>query len=183
MIEAKTLRNKENIKRIEIGPGYYKWWAKQSELDVILDALEVNFDDVKSAIETKENLYCIYVGIAVNESVRQRLNWHVNDQHTKSKVKNGTLSTLRQSISSIVAHNQYDKKASDDFIDKLSVEYFISTHPVKSPEAKQELHTTEKQLLDSHLRVLNIQCNNHPLAKKMKKRLKHLRKISKAENP
>ena len=73
------------------------------------------------------------------ESIRDRLNWHINDTHTETRVKYGTLSTLRQSIASIIAHNQYDKKATDDFIDKLEVEYFFNEQPIKSANAKNEL--------------------------------------------
>jgi len=107
------------------------------------------------------------------------LNWHVNDKHTESSVKYGTLSTLRQSIASIVVHNQYDKKATDNFIDKLEVEYFLNDNPIKSIDAKNELTDIEKQLLQEHLRILNIRDNNHPCAKEIKKELKRLRKISK----
>ena len=96
-----------------------------------------------------------------------------------TSVKYGTLSTLRQSIASIVVHNQYDKKATDNFIDKLEVEYFFNDNPIKSTDAKNELTDIEKQLLQEHLRVLNIRDNNHPCAKEIKKELKRLRKISK----
>ena len=179
IVKAIELRNKENLQKIKKLPGYYKWWAKRTELDVILTELNVKFDDVKSSIETKSGMFCIYVGIAVNEPVVDRLNWHVNDKHTESSVKYGTLSTLRQSIASIVAHNQYDKEATDNFIDKLEVEYFFNDNPIKSTDAKNELTDIEKQLLQEHLRVLNIRDNNHPCAKEIKKELKRLRKISK----
>ena len=59
-------------------------------------------------------------------------------------------------------HNQYDKEATDNFIDKLEVEYFFNDNPIKSSDAKNELTDIEKQLLQEHLRVLNIRDNNHP---------------------
>lgn len=175
MIKAALLRNKENLKTISGLPGYYKWWAAQSELDVILKALNIQFSDIEQALEIKDGLYCIYVGIAVKESVRARLDWHVNDKHTTSQVLNGTLSTLRQSISSIVAGNQFDKEATDSFIDKLFVEYFYCDEAIKSEAAKHKLHETEKQLLAEYLRVLNIQENHHPLSMPLKMALKELR--------
>lgn len=125
MINAVDLRNKKELKRIDNKPGYYKWWANKSELKFILDKLSVKFETVESAIEEKDGLFCIYVGIAVKESVRDRLDWHVNDKHSEAQVRNGTLSTLRQSISSLVSQNQYDKKGTNDFIDKLKIEYFL----------------------------------------------------------
>lgn len=179
MIKAEDLRNKENLKNIAEKPGYYKWWAERRELDVILRELQVGFSDISSALEEKDGLFCIYVGIAAEESVRARLNWHVNDSHTESRVRNGTLSTLRQSIASIVAHNQYDKSATDAFIDRLYVEWFYSENAIKSEAAKTELHDIEQTLLAEHFRILNIQENKHPLSEKTKTALKSLRKQSK----
>ena len=179
MIKAISLRDKTELNKISSLPGYYKWWASKSELDVILDALNVHFCEIKNALEIKDGLYCIYVGIAVKESVRDRLNWHVNDKHTASQVINGTLSTLRQSISSIVVMNQYNKGATDSFIDKLYVEWFYSNNLIKTEAAKNELHEIEKHLLDEYLRVLNIQDNHHPLSSSIKLKLKLLRKKSK----
>ena len=182
MIKAEELRDKENLKNIAEKPGYYKWWAERRELDVILRELQVGFSDISSALEGKDGLFCIYVGIAAKESVRARLNWHVNDRHTESQVRNGTLSTLRQSIASIVAHNQYDKSATDAFIDKLYVEWFYSENAIKSETAKSELHDIEQTLLAEHFRILNIQENRHPLSEKTKTALKSLRKQSKNMN-
>ena len=182
MIPACIFRDKEHLKEISNLPGYYKWWAAQSELDVILKALNIQFSDIENALEIKEGLYCIYVGIAVKESVRARLDWHVNDKHTATQVLNGTLSTLRQSISSIVTGNQFDKTATDSFIDKLYVEYFYCDEAIRSETAKHKLHETEKKLLAEYLRVLNIQENHHPLSTPIKTGLKELRKQSKSFN-
>ena len=180
MIQAKNLRNKNILQTLPKCPGYYKWWAKKSELDVILNALNANTPEIVSVLEKQGDLYCIYVGIAVKESLLKRLNWHVNDEHTESKVKNGTLSTLRQSISSIVAHNQYNKKATDEFIDKLYVEWFESKNAVKSEAAKEEIESIEKSLINGRcLRPLNIKDNHHPEACETAKSLKKLRKESK----
>lgn len=179
MLKASTLRNKTELQKIPAAAGYYKWWCEKSELDVILNALDVKPVDVQQAIERKDNLYCVYVGIAAKESVRARLNWHVNDKHTASRVKNGTLSTLRQTIASIVAKNQFDKNATDSFIDKLHVEWFCIDSPIKSAEAKAKLLSIERNLLFDSLKILNIKDNFHPLAEPIKFKLKLLRKNSK----
>jgi len=42
---------------------------------VILNELGVKFDDIKSSIEVQTDKFCIYVGIAVKESIRDRLKW------------------------------------------------------------------------------------------------------------
>ena len=36
---AKSLRSKENLNNVEKKPGYYKWWAKKTEIETILTAL------------------------------------------------------------------------------------------------------------------------------------------------
>ena len=179
MIHASVLRKKEQLNKISSKPGYYKWWVSKKELDLLLNVLGVSFEEIKDVLEAKDDLFCVYVGIAAKESVRQRLNWHVNDPHTASRVRNGTLSTLRQTISSIVAHNQYDKAATDSFIDSMFVEWFYIDAPIKSEKAKTELHITESKLMADYLRILNIQDNHHPLSKSITTALKKLRKESK----
>ncbi|MBE6494721.1 MAG: hypothetical protein E7Z84_08990 [Methanosphaera stadtmanae] len=178
-VAAIKLRNKNELSKIPDKIGYYKWWAKKEDFNYICERLYVNYDDIKDDVEVKNNYYGLYVGIAANESVRARINWHVNDIHSKSRVENGTLSTFRQSISSIVVENQYDKDSTNEFIDKLNVEYFTLEYPIKSVEAKEELHNIERNLLINNLYLLNIQENKHPKSKPIKKRLKYLRKISK----
>lgn len=182
MKDAFLFRNKENLREIEEKPGFYKWWASKTEVCKILQELKVDFNEIEKALEEKNNLYCIYVGIAVNESVRDRINWHINDVHSESRVRDGTLSTLRQSISSIVSHNQFDKDNTNIFIDKLKIEYFYNENDIKSEKANEELHAIERGLLAKKLYILNIQENYHPLAKDIKRELKKLRKQSKTKN-
>ena len=45
IVKAIELRNKENLQKIKKVLGYYKWWAKRTELDIILTELNVKFDD------------------------------------------------------------------------------------------------------------------------------------------
>ena len=175
-ISAAILRNKDNLKAIPGDrPGYYKWWANKAELLIILRKLSIQFDEICNSLEQKNDRYCIYVGVAIKESLRNRLNWHVNDRHDVNRVKNGTVSTLRKTISSLVGNDATDKLATNEFIDKLFVEYFLSEKPIKSQEATNELRDIEKRLLGSeHLYILNIQENRHPLAPTQQ--LKQLRK-------
>lgn len=180
MIKAKELRNKTVLSNIpNKQPGYYKWWARESELLTILDALDVKSSEAVSYIEQKDGLYCIYIGIAAKESIRKRIDWHVNDLHTPSRVLNGTLSTLRQSISSIVSHNQFNKDATNEFIDKLEIEWFAIDDEIKSQVAIEKLHTIERDFMTKYLYILNIQDNKFPQAQSIRKSLSALRKISK----
>ena len=180
IIEAKKLRDKDILQTIsDDRPGYYNWWAPYDALDILLKELDIKFEDISPYMEKKNDLYSIYVGIAVKESLRKRLNWHVNQKHSETAVVSGTLSTLRQTISSVVAHDQYNEEKTNEFIDMLIIEYFEEPNEIKSLEAKQQIHNIERELLASHLRILNIQENNHPKAIDIKKKLKAIRKGSK----
>ncbi|MDE6200598.1 MAG: hypothetical protein K2M47_01785 [Clostridiales bacterium] len=178
-VNAIALRDKANLYAIPNNkPGYYKWWAGKGEILNILSKLNMQFDDIVNSLEQKDGKYCIYVGVAIKESLRKRLNWHVNDKHTDNRVKNGTVSTLRKSIASLVGDDASDKAATNEFIDRLDIEYYLSDNPIKSQEAIVELHTIERSLLSGeYLYILNIQENRHDLAPKQL--LKQLRKQAK----
>ena len=182
MIDAKELRNKETLSTLPPKAGYYKWWANKETARILFDKLDVDYNNVQDSLETRDELLCIYIGIAAKESIKQRLNWHINDVHGESQVRNGTLSTLRQSISSIISGDQRDKEGTNAFIDKLFVEWFSIDAPIKSEEAKNELHAIERKAMQEHLYILNIQDNTHPLSKTIKTKLKQLRKQSKIQS-
>ena len=181
MIQAKKLRIKKYLDEVpDDKPGYYKWWAKKKELNELLKGLDTNLKDVIVNIEKSDSLYCIYVGTAIKESLQNRLDWHVNDKHTDRAVRNGVVSTLRQSIASIICHNQYDKDGTNCFIDKLYVEWFPQNFKIKSEAAKSKISKKEKELINNkYLRILNIKDNNCKNGQDIKKRLKELRKESK----
>jgi len=179
IVAAYKLRNTEELSTIPNDkPGYYKWWSPDDILQIILDKVGVALEDIEKYLEKKNGYYCIYVGVAIKESLRARIDWHVNQINTPTNVKCGTLSTLRQTISALIGSNMLDTKATNEFIDKLLIEYFASKHPIKSQEAKYEIHQIETALLNSNtLYILNIQDNHHPLSPKGK--LKELRKLAK----
>lgn len=179
MFRASEFRSKEALKSLPDKAGYYKWWATREDFNRLLNTLGITYDNIADKIEQKDGLYCIYLGIAANEPIRKRIDWHINDPHTEARVKSGFLSTFRQSLSSLLAHDQYDKAVTDDFISKLCFEYFTIDFPVKSQEVVDELHRIEKQMLEEHLYILNIQDNHYPDATDISKLLKAIRKSSK----
>lgn len=180
IIDAKLLRDKVNLCGIPNDkPGYYKWWAKEEDVIVLFKKLDFEFLKYKDYLEKIDNWYCIYVGVAIKESIRARINWHINDKHNESAVRSGYLSTFRKSISSVIAKNQYDKETTNDFIDKLKVEYFEVDLTIKSNEATTEIEKREKELINKYLRLLNIKGNHHKKASDIKKKLISLRKEAK----
>ena len=180
MIQAKKLRTPAVMQKVPDCPGYYKWWAKKEELDTVLKALGVKFSDVSASLEKKGDYFCLYVGIAA-QSLRKRVNWHLNDTHTVQRVNSKVLSTLRQTVSSLIAKNQYFKKATDDFLDKLCFEWFPLDTEVPTDETKGELHGIERKIMSEHFYPLNIQDNGHPLAKDVTKTLSDLRNKARFE--
>jgi hypothetical protein len=189
VIQAKMLRNKKELENIPNDhPGWYRWWAREPEVLALLDSKFLKQKYFNKLIEKLHkgdreltNYYYIYTGVAVKESIRSRLNWHVNQPHTESAVEHGTLSTLRQSLSSLVAGNQRDEKATDNFIDTLIIEYFSIEYQIKSFEAKGYLKNNEKQEMDKYILILilNIQENRRQEIKCFKKELSKLRTRSK----
>lgn len=169
---AKTLRDKNVLKEIpKDRPGYYKWWATEDDVIAILDKLGVSHTEAIDNMNKKEFFgevrYCIYIGIAVSESLKSRLNHHVNGANIE-------VSTLRKTLCGLFGTTHINA-----FIDRLVIEYFPSDNAIKSQEAKEELHNIERAHLKDNLYILNIQENNHPLASAPKKKLKALRKQAK----
>ena len=95
--------------------GVYRWWFLK---DVALELLKnLNVIDnnriMKEQIDGKE-YWCLYLGISKN--LRQRIKWHTTQKHSTSTVKNGFLSTLRQTISAIL---NIDETKSEQKVDEI----------------------------------------------------------------
>lgn len=153
-------------------PGWYRWWAPKAALEPLLNSRHISkkyMDEFLQRLQRRkykqDTYYCIYVGVAVKGSIRSRLNWHVNQDHTESAVQNKALSTLRQSISSLVAGDQYDKKATDKLIDQLLIEYCAIDDPIKSEKAKKRIEQIESDEVKNNLLPLNIKGNKQKILK------------------
>lgn len=166
-VKAKDLRQKEVAAQIpKDKPGYYKWWANENDFKDIASKLNVTLPrkDIQTTEIGGEKYSCVYIGIAANESLYHRIvKWHICQKHSESQVRHKTLSTLRQTISALFGENMMDKDKTNEIIDRLVVEYFVSDNAIHSEEARSELHGIEKDLLKGDtLYILNIQENKHP---------------------
>jgi hypothetical protein len=174
---------------IKLAPGVYKWWCSKEMLKQILKKLNcyssVNIDrDIEHCIYNKQQLYCIYVGIAKNESLNSRIEWHISN-HTASQLqsKNVSISTLRHSLAAIFFNDI--STSINEALNKLMENLFVSIHyesqfDIGSVEASQEIHKIESDILKSDkFYALNIENNNHDLASTSTKVLKTLRKDAK----
>ena len=183
--EAKSFRPQIDMKKADKRPGYYKWWCPYDLMPTVLGKLDFKLED--APLEIKEingnKYYCIYIGIAVNEPLMKRLDWHINETHTKSKIEHRTLSTLRQSVAAICCGNMKNEAAVNAFIDQLYVEYKFVDAEIKSDKAKQDIKDNweTKNLVAGaeYFYPLNIQDNKHTLATtKSCKKLKELKKAA-----
>jgi len=178
-VRAKDLRTKENLQKIPADkPGWYRWWAPEKALEQLLIPQKY-FERLQKRKYDDKYFFGIYVGIAVKESIRARLNWHVNQHHTESAVKSGTLSTLRQSISSLVAGDQRNETATNELIDQLIVEYCAIDCPIRSNDAKVEIERIEQNELSKYTFPLNIQGNKNAEIKEYLLELRKKRQSSK----
>ena len=182
-IMAKRLRNTKELATVPGNlPGWYRWWANDEALRALLGD---HFEQL-STLLTKgtsgglKGHSCVYVGVAVKESIRARLNWHINQKHSHGSVKHGILSTLRQSIASLVGKDQGDEGATNRLINLLTVEYFSVKLAIKSSKAKKHIDQMELQELTTKILPLNIQCNRRPEIAEFKKHLRAARKSAKS---
>lgn len=190
ILPAISLREKDVLLSVpNTLPGYYKWWARSDSLNKVLNspALSKKYKEellpyLTKKVINKEEYYYIYVGVAIRESIRDRLNWHVNQHHTKTSVVSGFLSTLRQTISSLVAEDQYNETLTNDFIDELYVEYYSVNLPIKSDEAKIYIEQIEKDELKYNLIPLNLRDNKNIQLKPFLSELKNARKKAKQKD-
>lgn len=180
-VAAIKLRSAGELKIVpNNNPGWYRWWAPVSALK---DLLGAHFCELNPLLTkghgTLANFSYIYVGVAIKESIQARLNWHVNQIHKFGCIKHGTLSTLRQSISSLAGSSQGDEATTNRVMDLLSIEYSPVDMPIRSLEAKKHIEEIERNEMVANLLPLNIQHNHHPAIAEFKKSLKAARKAAK----
>jgi len=180
-IKAKRLRNLNELGLVSKDkPGWYQWWANDEALKILLrDQFSKLYPLLTPGSGALDGFMYIYVGVAIKESIQKRLNWHVNQAHTFSCIKCGTLSTLRQSISSLAGNSQGDEAATNEVIDMLMVAYFPVDLPIHTLEAKMNIEAVEREEMARHVLPLNIQNNHQSVLLTFKNMLKAARAASK----
>ena len=98
MFEVSKLRNSNQYSQFEGKKGYIKWWARKDELNIILDELDVKYEDIKEFLETKDDLYCIFIGQPKTQELPAYLKQEIILKSTR--IVDGIL-YFRKSISSL----------------------------------------------------------------------------------
>lgn len=174
---------KSGFAEIKPESGFYVWWFPQEEANALIEPLKEFIDADKLRKVQVEQIdskiyYALYFGIASKKGgLLQRIKWHMAkiNRHTKSCVKNKTVSTLRQTICGVKHWKMYDDNFEtsgkvDDILKKCYWEWHSHTNPKE----------VEKKVLDPKYNkdvcyLLNIQ-ENKTITPECKKALIELRK-------
>jgi hypothetical protein len=168
-IENLQLYKTDDIKKMKLPKtgGVYFWWI-DSEAAEYVNSLSPNvkIDTCRVRNINGETYYLVYVGLASNLRNRVR-NSHILQKHTNSTVERGFLSTLRNTIASVLGKNLYDEKAVNDFQRDHMLVGFIET---------DDYANTEIKYIESCSLPLNSKDNKkHPFNKE----LGNLRRVAK----
>ena len=186
IIEARELRKPDILAAIPRDkPGWYRWWAPAKATRQLLgehfSALRPHLFRGKKGTPL-QGLYCVYVDASADESIRTRLNWHVNQWHTINCLNHKMLSALRQNISCLIGIDQDDHLALNTFIDQLTVEYFPVDFWVHNRRANQCLRQMERRELTDHVIPLAIRNNRQPVLADFMRTLRKARKTARAHS-
>lgn len=171
--DAQSLQNPQERNKIKEKQGCYKWWAKEKEVDLLLDRLLKNTglkkNMVKECLEFEDGYYCVYVGEGKN--VRERIKKHIS-----GKVRT---STERKAIASLMEFfANPEKEVNEHFIDRFMVQPIY----VKDGFERKNIETVLINEAD-YLRILNYEKNYHNLAEKTRLNLFDAKRKAEKKNP
>lgn len=181
IVKAKELRKKAVLDKVPNSPGMYEIFAKEDDVKALLSSKYISKgyfgkiftqDNINKGLIVSidfegEKYYRIYVGIATDESLRDRLDRHIN--------RSARVSTLRRSIAALISGDQSREGETNDFLDKLVVRYTDYPYKVKSREARKEIGRLEKEEMQKTILPLNIRDNHRDELKDFKSDLKKAR--------
>lgn len=157
--------------------GYYRWWFKASAAQMLLQQTElpeIDFDKLNKRIDESNNeiYYALYVGISKN--MLDRIRWHVEQKHTNANAKNGTLSTLRQTLSALLGIDMTKSEQDiNNFIDDNCIWEWEYSKDISCAQKWEKAELSNK----NYWYPLNINENKSLLAdKRFIQKLKELRK-------
>lgn len=161
--------NKNNT--IKALPGIYRWWFQEEGAMMILNQLSnIDINMIQKRLIYGKPYFALYFGIS--KDLKGRIKWHTCQSHTTSAVNSGFLSTLRQTLSSLL---NIDMTKSENILNQFIDEncYWEWEYT----ETYQDAINKEKQELAVGLYYypLNIS-NNKSTPKEIISRVKSLRK-------
>lgn len=165
------IQGKQLASLVDKTPGVYVWWFKESaakQLLVPLKGVDWHHPHLQRRTIDGEGYVALYFGIS--RDLRGRITWHVAQRHTTSAVSRGFLSTLRLTLSALLAlPASQAEQAVNDFIDKNCLLSFRNVLTLEDAE-REEL--TE---LSTNYYPLNLQ-GNKKVDFSVRRALRELRK-------
>ena len=164
---ANDLRNGAKLMDL---PGNYKWWANIEDFKTILNALELDFSAIEKHVESMkigEGMhYCIYTGVAIDETAMKREQQHINSRMSRTAIN---ASTLKKSIVSLFFDGTNFDEATVKaraLMGRLYAEFSLAE--TSEEEAQIKAAETEALNKEGYLYVLNVQENKNEHAPKVK---------------
>ena len=155
-----------NVKNVPTDKGIYFWFMRTECYNILSQRLE---DTPLVAVDpcvTKDGLHLVYIGTAGTgkqggANLRQRLDWHVCQDHLEGCIRHGTLSTLRTGIGSLLSDDliQCDPTTTRQKINDLFSEYFKVYWKCYVPPNDNEIDNDEAVLIDKIRPIFNIKKN------------------------
>lgn len=134
-------------------PGIYKWWATKEQLEDFKknhkEAVSKNEKDYETYDLNGKTLYCIYVGKASGQSLKERLKHYINNRDT---------STVRKNIAKFSG----SVPKSDDvsgYVNKLYVSCDAYDMKIKTEEADILCMVLETHEINKYYRICNKSVN------------------------
>lgn len=153
---------------IPTSPGVYCWFFPTTELDNLMVSQFTKIEDLR-IFSARNGFKCLYHGLANN--LRQRIEWHADQELTKSVLASGFLSTFRLSL---LALNDFEYGSGNEIINEYLDELFVSWDVAKT---RMDAAKRERERFQSGYHFpLNIQNNLSPELAKFHEFLKERRK-------
>ncbi len=166
MFEVSKLRNSNQYSQFEGKKGYIKWWARKDELNIILDELDVKYEDIKEFLETKDDLYCIFIGQPKTQELPAYLKQEIILKSTR--IVDGILyfrksiSSLKRSIYSIFLNNPSLGCKTREFLDKLFIEVIVIDNIGDVQNIRKETDPIVDDLFRKYFYIFNMDSKYHP---------------------
>ena len=152
-------------------PGVYRWWFTEKDAQLLMKPFgnAICWNKILMRMIDEKPYYALYVGIS--KDLLGRIKWHATQKHSKSAVNSGYLSTLRQSVSSLLGINQ---SMSEKCVTAILERCYWEWDYMQNPEVWEK---AELQCVD-HYYPINLQ-HNQSFPKSLQKALSGLRKYHK----
>ena len=172
LVSVKELRVRLSQKQSGITnrSGVYCWWFRRDAAETLIANIPLTESETKrisKRIISNDEYWALYFGIS--KDMLNRAKWHILQKHTLSAVRNGRLSTLRQTLSGLLKNRMTESEnVVNQFIDDNC--YWEWEY-----DADPKLRESKELSSDNKCYPLNIQ-ENRAVSKIVLKRLKEVRR-------